>query len=248
MKAWLNLYRWFASGWSGAAAPAVPAPAPQPQPVEAPRAPLPPEPYPQPPEPPEMQIQDHRLRGAAYVPSPNIGAEIVPRFLIMHYTAGGTARSSVAAIDRAGLSAHFFLDRDGTIIQTVPCNRQAWHAGQSEWNGYSGLNRHSIGIEVCNLGWFDLRSGDGWLRAGLNRVMRPDQVTVAKHKNGGPALAWEMYPEAQLAALDDLTRAILAAYPTIVDVVGHDDVSPGRKVDPGPAFPMARYRAALATA
>lgn len=188
-------------------------------------------------------IQDHRLGIAAFNASPHVGGIIVPRFIIMHYTAGGTAANSVGAIARRGLSAHFFVDRDGAIIQTVPCNREAYHAGESAWQGYRDLNSHSIGIEVANLGWFDQREGDGWTRDGFSRVMPASAVMVARHRNGGRAMAWELFPEVQLRALDELTRALLAAYPTILDVAGHDEVAPNRKVDPGPAFPIARYRA-----
>jgi N-acetylmuramoyl-L-alanine amidase len=190
-----------------------------------------------------MVIQDHRLAGAAFDASPHVGGIIVPRFIIMHYTAGGTAANSVGAIARRGLSAHFFVDRDGSIIQTVACNREAYHAGESAWQGYHNLNAHSIGIEVANLGWFDRQEAGGWTRDGFSRVMPPSLLVVARHKWGGRAMAWEVFPDAQLRALDDLTRALLAAYPTILDVAGHDEVSPGRKVDPGPAFPIARYRA-----
>ncbi|MGX9966051.1 N-acetylmuramoyl-L-alanine amidase [Roseomonas sp. F4] len=240
-------------GLGRSSAPAAPAVvvAPQPRPAEAPSAPPPipvavvgDAPRPAPPA-AGLMIQDDRLRGATYIASPHVGGAIVPLFLVMHYTAGFLARDSVTAIANRGLSAHFFVDRDGTIIQTVPCNRQASHAGDSAWGKYEGLNPRSIGIEIANLGWLDRKGADGWTRAGLSRSLPDNQVVVAAHKHGGPVRAWEAYPEAQLRAVEDLTRAILAAYPAIKEVVGHDDISPGRKLDPGPAFPMARFRAFL---
>ncbi|MGX9963668.1 N-acetylmuramoyl-L-alanine amidase [Roseomonas sp. F4] len=196
-----------------------------------------------------MQIEAHRLRDTLFEPTEHMGPEITPRFLVMHYTAGGSARNSVRAIQDRGLSAHIFVDRDGTVIQTVPFNRLAYHAGASHWRGHDGLNTSSIGIEIANLGWLDRKEGAGWTRAGLNRVLPAEEVVVAAHRNGGPIMGWEAYPEAQLKAVEALTRAILTAYPTIQEVVGHDDISPGRKQDPGPAFPMARFqnlRSALA--
>jgi len=50
----------------------------------------------------------------------------------------------------AGLkvSSHFFIRRDGKIIQFVPCNRRAWHAGASNWQGKKCCNDFSIGIEL----------------------------------------------------------------------------------------------------
>ncbi len=50
----------------------------------------------------------------------------------------------------AGLkvSAHFFIRRDGRIIQFVPCSKRAWHAGVSSWQGRERCNDFSIGIEL----------------------------------------------------------------------------------------------------
>ena len=46
------------------------------------------------------------------------------------------------------VSAHFFIRRDGTIIQFVPCALRAWHAGVSAWRGRTRCNDFSIGIEL----------------------------------------------------------------------------------------------------
>lgn len=188
-----------------------------------------------------LVIKRNRLDGITFDESPHTGGKITPRFIVMHYTAGGSALSSVRAIRDRGLSAHLFVDRDGGIIQTVPFNVAAFHAGPSSWRGFDGLNQHAIGIENANFGFLDRQTSDGWTRTGL-RIFSPHEVMVAAHKNGGPAIAWELYPEAQLKALDAIVAALREAYPTIQEVVGHDDISPGRKVDPGPAFPMSRYQ------
>ncbi|MBU8544010.1 MULTISPECIES: N-acetylmuramoyl-L-alanine amidase [Roseomonadaceae] len=251
---WLSSIFALLAGRREVAAPAASTAAPIASAPVAPRAPLPVpavgDALAAPPPPPVvaapavawMRIDNHRLVGANFDPSPRLGGVITPLFLVMHYTAGWSAANSVRAIKQAGLSAHFFVDRDGRVIQTVPCNRAAYHAGVSAWGGHTDLNRHSIGIEIANIGWLNKRVPDGWTRDGLSRAVPVGQVLLAAHRNGGASMAWEVYPEAQLRALDDLTRAILAAYPTIRDVVGHDDISPGRKQDPGPAFPMARFR------
>lgn len=46
------------------------------------------------------------------------------------------------------VSAHFFIRRDGTLIQFVPCTLRAWHAGVSSWQGCERCNDYSIGIEL----------------------------------------------------------------------------------------------------
>ena len=46
------------------------------------------------------------------------------------------------------VSAHFFIRRDGTLIQFVPCTLRAWHAGTSTWQGRERCNDFSIGIEL----------------------------------------------------------------------------------------------------
>lgn len=189
-----------------------------------------------------MQVRRHRLEGVPFDATSHVGGAITPRFIVMHYTAGGSALGSVAAIKNRGLSAHLFVERDGSIIQTVNFNVAAFHAGPSAWRGFNGLNGHSIGIEIANFGFLDRRVGDGWTRDGLGRVFTADQVIVARHRNGGPEMAWEAFPEAQLQAVIAIAQALRAAYPTIQEVVGHDDIAPKRKVDPGPAFPMRRFQ------
>ncbi len=80
---------------------------------------------------------------------------------------------------------------------------------------------------------------DGW-RRGPILVAHRDAIE-ARHQNGGPVMGWQIYPKAQIAALIAVLRALHAGY-GILDVVGHDDIAPQRKTDPGPAFPLARVR------
>lgn len=49
------------------------------------------------------------------------------------------------------VSAHFFIDRSGTLWQFVDCDRRAWHAGQSSYRGRGQCNDDSIGIELEGL-------------------------------------------------------------------------------------------------
>jgi N-acetylmuramoyl-L-alanine amidase len=191
-----------------------------------------------------MQVvkKTHRLDGVTFDASPHTGGKLDLRFIVMHYTAGFSALGSVRAIKDRGLSAHLFVERDGSVIQTVPFDTVAFHAGPSNWRGFDGLNKFSIGIEIANVGFLDQRVAGGWTRSGMTRVFADNEVVVAAHRNGGPMIAWEIYPDAQLKAVQEITAALRAAYPEIQEVVGHDDIAPRRKTDPGPAFPMARFQ------
>jgi len=105
------------------------------------------------------------------------------------------------------VSAHFLVRRNGEIIQFVPCDKRAWHAGISLWQGRSCCNDFSIGVEL-----------EG-----------SDQTP---------------FSDRQYAALAGLTRRLQRAYP-LHAIVGHADIAPERKTDPGPCFDWPRYFAAL---
>lgn len=113
----------------------------------------------------------------------------------------------------AGLevSAHVLIRRDGEVVQYVPFDRRAWHAGQSCFGGRERCNDFSIGIELegCD-----------------------DQP----------------YEAAQYQVLADIGKALLKAFPALKPecIVGHSDVAPGRKTDPGLCFDWPRFRALLA--
>jgi N-acetylmuramoyl-L-alanine amidase len=182
---------------------------------------------------------DHWLNTAKRAPIPGGAQMAIRRFLVMHFTAGASAESSIAWWRKLanGVCAHFVIDRDGAIYQCRPCNRTAGHAGASVWNDpktgitYHGLNACSIGIELAN-------GGDAYPEKFS--TLRP---IYAAHKNGGAVKEWEAYPGAQLAACEMLSKVLCDRY-RLDDLVGHEDIAPGRKSDPGPAFPMQTLREA----
>lgn len=49
------------------------------------------------------------------------------------------------------VSAHFFIRRNGELVQFVSVNERAWHAGKSSWRGRDNCNDHSVGIELEGL-------------------------------------------------------------------------------------------------
>jgi N-acetylmuramoyl-L-alanine amidase len=188
--------------------------------------------------------------------SKDIGSELdARRFIVMHYTAGGSGAGSrdymlksptqkqrvTGASNKVYASAHIIVDRDGSVWQIVPFDRKARHAGRSSWKGLESLNRYSIGIEIANYGWLD-QQGDGSYKRSDTPRFAAEEVTVAPMPSGTRTMGWENYPAEQLDAVTRITGALLTAYPSIGEILGHQEIAPGRKFDPGPAFPMTRFR------
>ena len=104
-----------------------------------------------------FSIVNHRLMGGGVIhlecPKNRRGLG-EPDMIILHYTAGMDAMSSAKFLVKPDVkaSAHVVIGRDGQVIQMVPCNIEAWHAGRSSYGGRSGLNHYSVGIELDNLG------------------------------------------------------------------------------------------------
>lgn len=196
-----------------------------------------------------MQIKNHRLcqndgSSYPYIRSPNQSGDIQPRYLVMHFTAGRGAQASVSWLTNpaSSASAHLVISRDGDITQLVPFNRKAWHAGHSHWEGISGLNAFSIGIELDNAGRLT-RQGSAW-QAWFGAQYDASEVMEAQHKHGGAPCGWHRYTQPQLDAALEVAALLVKKY-GLRDVIGHDDIAPGRKTDPGPAFPMASFRSSV---
>ncbi|HDJ1437737.1 TPA: N-acetylmuramoyl-L-alanine amidase [Serratia rubidaea] len=144
------------------------------------------------------------------------GADQRIRFLVMHYTAEDF-QTSLKTLTDEHVSAHYLLPAQPrraharpTAYQLVPEAMRAWHAGASSWRGRSQLNDTSIGIEIVN--------------RGFSRSMLFTR--------------WQPYSAEQIALLIPLSRDIIRRYGIQpVDVVGHSDIAPQRKQDPGPLFP-----------
>lgn len=143
------------------------------------------------------------------------------RFLVMHYTAINF-KASITALTGSSVSAHYLVPdpsentyvdagfKDLRIFNLVDENDRAWHAGVSSWAGRSNLNDTAIGIETVNL---------------------------ATDNNG--VFEFPPYNPTQIEAIKELASNIIQRYPEITPthVVGHSDIAPGRKSDPGAAFP-----------
>jgi N-acetylmuramoyl-L-alanine amidase len=157
-------------------------------------------------------------RGAYYADTSHHAqyADTRIRFLVMHYTEIDEAQS-LNVLTTEPVSAHYLVpaaprmkNGEPVVWQLVPESQRAWHAGVSAWQGTTELNAASIGIENVNLGPIDTPQGR----------------------------TWQPYPPAQVDALIRLAKDIVTRYgipPT--RVVGHSDIAPQRKTDPGPVFP-----------
>lgn len=181
-----------------------------------------------------MNITDHWLDSTTHDHINGGSPMLTRRCLVIHFTAGATAKSSIESMRNNGLSCHLVIDRDGTIYQCRPFNRQCAHAGKSRWvdpktgKKYTNANGFSIGIELANAG-----NDSGALKWA--RKQTGFSSKKARHRNGGPLVEWENFPQAQATACLEAAEAIVKRY-NLDDVTGHDCIAPERKDDPGPAF------------
>ncbi len=148
------------------------------------------------------------------------------QFLILHFTAGGFPGSMKILTDGPVSSHYLVSDGNGEGILNGPANtepiiyqlvdetQRAHHAGLSYWKGFTRLNASSIGIEIVNRGYRDTGQGREWVdfsKPQMDLVIELSKKIIKEHK---------IKPEF---------------------VLGHSDIAPGRKNDPGPKFPWKRF-------
>lgn len=210
-----------------------------------------------------MTLKAPEHPGWIAIPSPNISSPMPKKAtgIVIHYTAAGSgkgsaeyfSRSEVKYKDKAGklvtqkvaVSAHFVIDRDGTVYQCVSLKDKAWHAGVSAWpNGtkQKNCNDFTIGIELANWGHLT-KKPDGTAATYTGATFKGETVEA-----GGKL--WEKYPDAMIASLKEVLAVVSAQTGIAVNatnVVGHEHIAPGRKTDPGAAFPWAALFVPAAT-
>ncbi|ASX26897.1 N-acetylmuramoyl-L-alanine amidase [Candidatus Williamhamiltonella defendens] len=135
--------------------------------------------------------------------------------IVLHYTALND-EDSLNALTQQKVSAHYLILRNPkkignkpVVLQLVPEDKRAWHAGSSYWRNRTNLNDTSLGIEIVNLGYTPMFFGKRW------------------------------YPfnDQQRVLIERLTKDLVKRYdikPT--NVLAHSDIAPLRKHDPGPLF------------
>ena len=132
------------------------------------------------------------------------------KFIIIHYTG---MRSESEAIKKlrdfnSKVSAHYFIKKNGEILNLVPDLYISWHAGISNWKELKFLNKNSIGIEIQNSG----------------------------HNHN-----FENFSPKQINSLKKLLKSLIGAYKiNYKNILGHSDISPDRKKDPGEKFPWKK--------
>ena len=199
-----------------------------------------------------MKVRNHRLYNddgtvVGFQKTPNMSGKLKggkPKFIVIHFTANGTARSALNWLSnpKAKASAHLVIGHDGTITQMAMLNEKTWHAGRSSWKGIKGLNSHSVGIEIVN--WGGLKGGPGRWKSWTGQAVPDDRVIEAAHPHSpGNVQGWEIYDEAQIDSTAAAVEAMANVYGIPAqNVIGHEDISPRRKTDPGPAWDMERFR------
>lgn len=201
-----------------------------------------------------MRIDSHRLvgEGISHSPSPNQGgpfASGTADALILHFTAGDGAQWAIDKLcdptpgDR--VSAHLVVGRDGEVTQLLPFDTIAWHAGDSTWGGRTGFNNFSLGIEIDNAGRLQPQ-GDHFVSWKGSQYAAADAVQGV-HRNETEPSWWHRYPATQLEVVTSLCELLTSTY-SMHWILGHEEISPQRKQDPGPAFPLDDLRQRLLAA
>ncbi len=151
-------------------------------------------------------------------PSQNTSERI--QYVILHYTVSDDDYS-IYLLTKGQVSSHYLIPTQPTqknnqpvVLQLVPEELKAWHAGHSHWLCHRNLNNSSIGIEIVNPGY---------------------KVDQQGNKT------WPEFHESQIVALIPLIKDIMQRYDIPAEnIIGHSDIAPLRKEDPGRAFPWER--------
>lgn len=190
-----------------------------------------------------VEIKNHLLyidgKQVEFKKSPNISkGKNSLKYLIQHYTATDSFSSPYNWLvnPASKVSAHLVIGRDGRVAQLAPFDAICWHAGKSSWKNIVGLNEHSIGIESVNAGILG-RKGDEYISAD-KRIVTDYAKGTTPH---GVTAVWQKWPEAQVEVIAAVSKALKEHY-HLLDILGHEDISPIRKTDPGPLFPWNRIK------
>lgn len=177
-----------------------------------------------------------------------------PEGAIVHFTAGrrGNGESAIA-FGRDQGHAYFIIDGEGQIFQAIPLNKWGYHAGVSSWPGLgSDVSQYLVGIEVMAAGKVMKRS-DGTFLTWFGQIIPASEVRHSMKNGNIQEGYYQAYTREQEASLEALILWLKRNDPEtflLSQVLGHDEVSPGRKNDPGAALSctMSEFRRRLSIA
>ncbi|MGE5378325.1 MAG: N-acetylmuramoyl-L-alanine amidase [Bacteroidota bacterium] len=187
-----------------------------------------------------------------------------PAFIIMHYTGGLKMESTINTFKNPpkdpsqAASAHLLVGRDGSVVQFMRFDQVAYHTGYAWWEQQTHLNYCSIGIELDNVGEL-VRKDNQWHPRHMDDVTIPDgEVQQSEYwksplpsgNRGDPDYmsrlpGYQKFTDVQLAVALDIIRTLVKTYPSIQEILGHDQINIAYRTDPGPLLPMSAWRQEL---
>ena len=146
--------------------------------------------------------------------------------IVLHYTVSDNERS-IKTLTTGNVSAHYLVldNDDDKIYNLVPESERAWHAGDGGFSGRTILNDTSIGIEIVNAG------------------IKPEYRDALKNGDMDyhPYEHYVAFDELQIKKVAELVQDIATRYDiSPKNIIGHSDMAPSRKIDPGAKFPWER--------
>lgn len=158
------------------------------------------------------------------------------QYIILHYTAIDDDISLKALTSSYGVSSHYLIttrEKD-PIYRLVDDNDRAWHAGATMFDNRQSINDSSIGIEIVNLGYIEKVTN-------TPRQIRRMTKRQLENRFFRPYGEYTEFEESQIEKLAYLLKNLVMKYDIKpYRILGHSDVAPYRKRDPGPKFPWKR--------
>lgn len=146
--------------------------------------------------------------------------------ILLHYTVSDNERS-INTLTTGNVSAHYLiLDHDDDkIYNLVPETERAWHAGDGGFAGRTILNDTSIGIEIVNAG----------IKPEYRDALKDGTLDYHPYAHYADFNDWQIKKVAKLVQ-DIAVRYDISPK----NIIGHSDMAPSRKIDPGAKFPWER--------
>lgn len=164
-----------------------------------------------------------------------------PEGIIIHYTAGNPYAQIRDVVNYAKSQQHcyFFNDFRGVMYQQFDLHKWGSHAGKSVCPAYQGphkrksVSRFYVGIETACAGRLRKKGRDYY--TWWDKRIDPTEFEIRIDRDG----AWQAFTKEQEASLIDLCAKLSMKYGFSTDfILGHNEVSPGRKADPGGSLSM----------